>query len=119
VWHDGGAYFGVPLSNFFGWYMTVYLIYQAFAWYLARAMRGERSMPVSYWGPAVAFYAVCAAGNLLVARPPVPEVRDAAGTVWSVSGILNASALVSIFVMGTFAALAWVRAGVYQEPNRS
>jgi uncharacterized membrane protein len=31
VWHDGGGYFGVPLTNFLGWYLTVWLFYQAFA----------------------------------------------------------------------------------------
>ena len=35
IWRDGGAYFGVPLSNFFGWFITVYLIFQSFALYLA------------------------------------------------------------------------------------
>ena len=31
IWRDGGAYFGVPVSNFLGWYLTVYVIYQCFA----------------------------------------------------------------------------------------
>jgi uncharacterized membrane protein len=26
VWEHGGAYFGVPLANFLGWYLVVYLI---------------------------------------------------------------------------------------------
>jgi uncharacterized membrane protein len=34
IWKDGGAYFGVPLSNFFGWFITVYLVFQSFALYL-------------------------------------------------------------------------------------
>lgn len=36
VWRDGGAYFGVPLMNYFGWLMVVYLIYQSYALYLNR-----------------------------------------------------------------------------------
>ncbi|MDW7657336.1 MAG: carotenoid biosynthesis protein [Bacillota bacterium] len=36
VWENGGAYFGVPLSNYFGWFLTVYLIYQVFALFLYR-----------------------------------------------------------------------------------
>ena len=31
VWHDGGGYFGVPLSNYLGWYPTVWMFFQAFA----------------------------------------------------------------------------------------
>jgi putative membrane protein len=27
IWLQGGAYFGVPVSNFLGWYLTVYVIY--------------------------------------------------------------------------------------------
>jgi putative membrane protein len=30
-WHQGGGYFGVPLSNFFGWYLTVWLVFQSYA----------------------------------------------------------------------------------------
>ena len=34
VWRDGGSYYGVPTSNFFGWFLTVYIFYQLFALYL-------------------------------------------------------------------------------------
>jgi putative membrane protein len=95
VWHDGGAYFGVPLSNFFGWFLTIYLIYQPFAFY-ARGTAPDCSRL------AILFYAVCAAGNLLVAAGPVGVPTEAA------AGIEAARALVSIFVMGGFAAMAWV-----------
>jgi uncharacterized membrane protein len=27
VWHNGGSYFGVPVSNFLGWYLTVYVFF--------------------------------------------------------------------------------------------
>ncbi len=110
IWHDGGSYFGVPLSNFFGWYLTVYLIYQSFALYLARDSAPSPRVPAAYWRPAVLMYAVSAAGNLFV-RPPagVSVVTDAAGTQWSIHGILMASALVSIFIMGGFAVAAWLR----------
>ena len=35
IWKNGGPYFGVPISNFFGWFVTVYLVFQCFALYLA------------------------------------------------------------------------------------
>jgi uncharacterized membrane protein len=28
VWRDGGLYYGVPIRNFFGWFLTVYIFYQ-------------------------------------------------------------------------------------------
>ena len=111
VWHDGGSYFGVPISNFLGWYLTVYLIYQSFSLYLSR----QPAPPArDYWQLPVVFYGISAAGNLLVTAPPAQVVVDANGTVWSVSGILTASALVSIFVMGAFTLLAWIRASLEQ-----
>ncbi|HME10752.1 MAG TPA: carotenoid biosynthesis protein [Bryobacteraceae bacterium] len=110
-WHQGGAYFGVPLSNFLGWYLTIFMIYFSFAFYLRRRPANSSSPPPSnFWYPAVLLYAVSAAGNLAVVQPPgLSVVADATGTQWQVSGILGASALVSIFVMGGFALLGWVR----------
>ena len=50
IWHDGGAYHGVPISNFFGWYLTVFLFYQVFALYLYRFQGNERFEPGKiYW----------------------------------------------------------------------
>jgi putative membrane protein len=109
VWHDGGAYFGVPWSNFFGWYLTVYLIYQFFAIYLTRSRQAEFTQPSGFSRIAILFYAVCAAGNLLVASPEGATIVDAAGTQWSVRAILVTSALISILLMGGFALLAWLR----------
>ena len=46
IWHDGGGFFGVPLSNYLGWYFTVYLFLQLFALYLrAAAPEPERPQP--------------------------------------------------------------------------
>jgi uncharacterized membrane protein len=36
VWRDGGPYYGVPISNFFGWFLTAYIFYQLFALYLRK-----------------------------------------------------------------------------------
>jgi Carotenoid biosynthesis protein len=33
IWQHGAPYFGVPLSNFFGWFLTAYVYYLAFALY--------------------------------------------------------------------------------------
>ena len=109
-WHDGGPYFGVPVSNFLGWYFTVYLIYQSFALYLRGQASSAAGTSNGVWLSAVAFYGVSAAGNLLVIPPPgLSTVVDRSGTKWQVSAILGVSALVSLFVMGAFAVLAMGR----------
>jgi putative membrane protein len=37
IWQDGGGVFGVPFSNYVGWLLTSWLIFQAFALYLRRS----------------------------------------------------------------------------------
>ena len=110
IWQDGGAWFGVPVSNFLGWYLTVYVIYQSFTLWVRTGPLPDGPASVNFWRVAVLFYGVCAAGNLFVIGPPgVSVIMDAGGVAWRVSSVLNASAIVSIFVMGAFTLLAWVR----------
>jgi len=116
VWRDGGAWFGVPVSNYLGWTGTVFVIYVFFALFLRRRARflsnaGSTRSGLAYYGPALVFYSLCAAGNVLqsIPRPVPPVVQDPTGKLWQVADITTASALVSILVMGGFVALAWTR----------
>ncbi len=120
TWFDGGAWFGVPLTNYFGWYLTVFLIYCGWTAYLRRV-----SLPVvaqnSYAASGrnlapVLFYLLCAAGNVVqLAAHPSPEVvHDGSGTAWHASQVPAASALISLLVMGGFAAIALLRSPARQ-----
>lgn len=113
IWQRGGPYFGVPISNFFGWYLTVFVIYQSFALYLRERPINAGPLPSGYWHLAILFYGVSALGNvlLIVPRTGLTIVSDATGAQWRVSDITGTCALVSIFIMGAFALLAWVRLG--------
>ncbi|HYL97972.1 MAG TPA: carotenoid biosynthesis protein [Blastocatellia bacterium] len=119
IWKQGGAYFGVPVSNFFGWYLTVYVFYQLFALYLWKRAANISPVESGHIRFAVLFYAVSAAGNTLLAIPRTdPQmVSDATGAQWRVSDIIGACTMISIFVMGAFAVLAWVRLAE-QKPGR-
>ena len=121
IWQQGGAYFGVPVSNFLGWYLTVYIFYQVFALNLRRRSTNPDPLPSSYWKLAVLFYAVSAAGNILPAFPStgLSVVSDATGAQWRVSDIIASCALVSIFTMGAFALLAWVKLTDPKDRNLS
>lgn len=116
VWRDGGAYFGVPLGNFFGWLLTTYAFYQLFALYVSN--RGTVHSPANYLRLPIVFYAVCAAGNLLAIAPAfVGNIFvDAEGTHWSISHILWASRFVSVFLMLPLSLLAWTRASRQLNP---
>jgi uncharacterized membrane protein len=113
IWQQGGTYFGVPMTNFLGWYLTVYVFYQLFALYLRGGSTNPDPLPSSYWRQAVLFYAASAAGNVLLVIPRVGPtvVSDPTGVQWRVSDITSTCALVSILTMGAFALIAWVRLG--------
>jgi putative membrane protein len=115
VWERGGGYFGVPFGNYFGWLLTTWVSYQAFAFWLRRreltaATQGWNRLPVLMYG-------VVAAGNLLLAIPSaVPAgwprmITDAAGRQWLMADVVGNCILVSVFVMGPFALIAWARGG--------
>lgn len=119
IWQQGGGYFGVPASNFVGWLVTNYVIYQLFVLVVLRGGRGTageiatESVPLSYSRMAVIFYALTGIGNLLLAVPTPrhPVVTDASGTAWRVSDITLACGVISVLVMGGFALFAWMRLG--------
>jgi uncharacterized membrane protein len=116
VWRDGGPYYGVPISNFFGWLLTTYIFYQLFALYLGN--RGVVHSPTNYLRLAIVFYAVSAAGNLLVIAPASlgKVFLDPTGMRWIISNILWASRLFSVSVMLPLSLFAWVRASRQINP---
>jgi putative membrane protein len=116
VWKQGGSYFGVPISNFLGWSLTTYVFYQAFALYLRR--QPTQPLPSQLRRLPVLFYAASAIGNiLLIAQPGTPAaITDPSGRQWLTSDILRANVLVSVFVMGGFALIAWLR---LRSPTKS
>jgi putative membrane protein len=85
----------VPLINFVGWFLTVYIFLQLFA-VAARAGLGvrepARTVPRSHYGQAVVVYAIVGLTpvlNFLVGGDSSP-VTDAAGVVWQTGSIVEA-----------------------------
>jgi uncharacterized membrane protein len=108
VWEQGGAYFGVPLSNFCGWFLTVFLFYLLFA--MAQRNFEAATRPASpRW--AILLYALSALGNLLQIVPPgtPASIVDASGRQWMTADILHVSFLVSLLGMLPFAVIGWAR----------
>jgi len=114
IWEEGGGYFGVPFSNFVGWYFTVYLFYQLFAIFLRfRKTDGNQetaAFPRSFYAQATIMYAVTGLAVVVayLANNDHTTVTDAMGGVWRKPDIIEAEATVSLFTMIFAAALATV-----------
>ncbi len=118
AWRDGGPWFGVPFSNYGGWFLTVFAMYLLFAFYLRRAPTPAVPPRRAYWSLALLFYALCAMGNLLqvISQHSRTLVQDPTGYKWRVVDITSASALISIFVMGAFVVFAAARLAEEYKP---
>lgn len=71
VWQTPGVYFGVPISNFIGWFLVVYIFFQIFAIYISRydSIVSEKSKILSnkpFWLEAAALYGIMALDNILI-----------------------------------------------------
>jgi len=126
IWEQGGGYFGVPLTNYLGWFFTVYVFFQLFALFLRfrKAAHGEtQTLSRSYYAQAVVMYAVIGLTfvlSYLIDRSNT-LVTDAAGVVWQTGSIAEAKATVSIYTMIFAAALSAVKLfqGSADVPNKS
>jgi uncharacterized membrane protein len=104
IWEDGGAYFGVPLSNFFGWFLTVFTFYLIFAVYLRLSRGHTKETQITtraFWVLPILMYASIALtfwGEWLLGAD-VEQVTDQAGQVWQTADILGSIVLISVFTM--------------------
>jgi len=126
IWEQGGGYFGVPLTNFLGWFFTVYVVFQLFALFLRfrkAAHEETRPMPRSYYAQAIIVYGVLGLTFVLsyLVSSDNTLVTDAVGVVWQTRSIAEAEATVSIFTMLFAAALSAVKLlpGSADVPNTS
>lgn len=113
IWHDGGADFGVPLSNYLGWFLTSWLFCQAFAIYLRR--RRDAPTPVKKQSSAlrlaaILFYLSSGLAHLtpwLLERRG--EVTDASDHIWAVHDLRETTVVVMLFTMFFTSVLAALR----------
>jgi uncharacterized membrane protein len=113
IWHDGGADFGVPLSNYLGWLLTAWLFYQAFALYLRRGtVRWQQGTPRSPKLLLIAILFYVSAGLTHVIPWLIGQsgnVADAAGHVWQIHDLRETTVAVMLFTMFFTAMLAALR----------
>lgn len=101
IWHDGGGYNGVPLSNYLGWFLTVWLIYQAFALVLhVRPALVRAQEALGFWSMPVLLYGVTALSYVLgVAFIRDATVTDATGRQWSIAMLWETASIIGLFTM--------------------
>jgi uncharacterized membrane protein len=105
IWHTGGGYFGVPLTNYLGWFLTVYVFLQTFALYIRATDTSDESatvLPKQYWWQAITFYGFIAISYpllFLAGDPSTQTMTDANKIVWRVQDFRETSAIVSIYTM--------------------
>jgi uncharacterized membrane protein len=111
IWHDGGAVFGVPLSNYFGWLLTAWLFFQMFALYLRR-QNGAWMLARQKTLDAIAILFYVSSGLTQI----VPwmmgqsgEVTDAAGHIWKIAELREAAVATMMFTMLFTALLSALR----------
>lgn len=124
VWQDGGGYFGVPLTNYLGWFLTVYIVFQLFALSVRFRRPGEaEAMRVAaaareHYAQAVTLYAIMGAAFVLqyvAGTSPNRTVVDATGAAWQTGNIYETAAILALFTMLFIAALAAVK--LIQRPT--
>jgi len=113
IWEQGGGYFGVPLTNYLGWFFTVYFFLQLFALFVRFRPGSEtaRTFPRSHYAQALVTYAVMGLTPVLtfVIGGNNSQVTDAAGVVWQTRSIAESVAIVSLYTMLFAVALSAVR----------
>lgn len=107
VWTTPGAYFGVPISNFFGWFLVVYLFFQIFAIYLSRYDNINEKIIFKlsnkpYWSEAAAIYGITALGTIL-------------SVFYQYNDITISMALITVFTMVFVAILALIN--IWDNPE--
>lgn len=113
IWHNGGGYFGVPFSNFVGWFLCVYTIFQLLALYLLRT--GSQGRPSgdstkANWHQVTAMYGATALEFVALGLfPPTGTVTDAAKQVWQITSIYESLGLVALFTMVFVACLGFFK----------
>jgi putative membrane protein len=113
VWRDGGSYFGVPVSNFLGWYLTVYVFFQCFALYARSRSRSYAKAPGYRITPLLAYTSIIMTPilSLILNTEPATVVTDPVGHAWQTHDIQSVEALVCLFAALPFWSLAVFKTG--------
>ena len=113
IWRDGGSYFGVPFSNFLGWFLCVYTVFQCWAIYLFRAKQFEAcsldAYKSSWYLPIFLYGSLFLQPILAAALVANGTVTDAGSQIWPLKVLYESLGLVSLFTMFFVICLAFFK----------
>ena len=124
VWHHGGAFFGVPFSNYLGWYLCVWTMYQTFAvfQYFVQRRRPDVDQPAvlfskAFWLTNIATFCAWAVTFIMkgFTVDQYATVASLDGIVWRQSYLLQTGGLIALTTMGFVAVLALLKLTVLDE----
>jgi uncharacterized membrane protein len=120
IWENGGGYYGVPATNFLGWWLCTYSFFQVFAAYLWRSYK-VRTAPQrrQFWLQPVILYfnlGLVAFVNFLTAHGGTDPVTARNGVVWRPEDIREGTMTVFLFTMFVVTVLALARIHRSEEP---
>lgn len=116
VWEEGGGVFGVPFTNYLGWWFVTYVFFQIFALMLARRQsRGSSPAGTAMVGdmlqPVIIYLSLGlnSVGYFIVTAGSADVVTDPAGTSWGVAALTETMMIINIFSLVAIAFIALVR----------
>lgn len=119
IWRDGGGYFGVPFSNFLGWFLCVYTVFQFWAIYLIRTKHLEHcsldNYKSSWYLPIFLYGSIFLQPIMAAAFVTDGTITDASSQVWQLKALFQSLGLVSLFTMLFVCCLAFFK--VQNNPN--
>jgi uncharacterized membrane protein len=100
VWTYPGPFFGIPISNYFGWFLVVYIFFQILGFYLSKydSIKHEKVVEITnkpFWSEAPVIYGIMALGTIL-------------SIFYQFNDITISMALITVFTMVFVAILALI-----------
>ena len=110
MWHDGGGFFGVPYTNYLGWWFVCYAFFQVFALVLSRAQnrrpRPSHSItPGSLAQPIIVYGALGVLSVSIFMTTTTGTAVDPTNTTWDLHAMTEALMTTNIFTTIVIAAL--------------
>ena len=111
VWYDSGGYFGVPLTNFFGWFLVTFTYFLLFSLvvYARRERPAYRDRPALFWSIPILLYMAAGLSHL----PPLADqdslLLDAGHRVWAANDLRETAVIQMLFTMRPTSLLALLR----------